>query len=76
MRWAWHVARMGEKRNMYRLLMGKADGRRPLGRPRRRWLDNIRMDPVEVGWGDVNCEFGIEPSGSIKCWETIERPNN
>jgi hypothetical protein len=53
MRWVWHVARMGEKRNVYRLLVGKPEERRPLGRPRRRWLDNIRMDPVEVGWGDV-----------------------
>jgi hypothetical protein len=44
MRWAGHVARMGEKRNAYRLLLGKADGKRPLGRPRRRWVDNIRMD--------------------------------
>jgi hypothetical protein len=44
---------MGEKRNAYRLLMGKPEGRRSLGRPRRRWLDNIRMDLVEVGWGDV-----------------------
>jgi hypothetical protein len=41
------------KRNAYRLLMGKPEGRRPLRRPRRRWLDNIRMDLVEVGWGDV-----------------------
>jgi hypothetical protein len=49
MRWAGHVARMGEKRNVYRLLVGKPGGRRPLGRPRRRWLDNIRMDVVEVG---------------------------
>jgi hypothetical protein len=54
MRWARHVARMGEKRNVYRLLVGKPEGRRPLGRPIRRWLDNIRMDLVEVGWGDVN----------------------
>jgi hypothetical protein len=54
MRWAWHVARMGEKRNAYRLLVGKPEGRRPLGRPRRRWLDNIRMDFVEVGRGDVD----------------------
>jgi hypothetical protein len=46
MRWTWHVARMGEKRNAYRLLVGKPEGRRPLGRPRRRWLDNIRMDLV------------------------------
>jgi hypothetical protein len=42
----------GEKMNAYRLLMGKPEGRRPLGRPRRRWLDNMRMDLVEVGWGD------------------------
>jgi hypothetical protein len=54
MRWAGHVARIGEKRNAYGLLVGKPEGRRPLGRPRRRWLDNIRMDLVEVGWGDVD----------------------
>jgi hypothetical protein len=41
MKWEEHVARMGEKRNAYRLLVGKPEGRRPLGRPRRRWLDNI-----------------------------------
>jgi hypothetical protein len=45
---------MEEKRNAYRLLVGKPEGRRPLGRPRRRWLDNIRMDLVEVGSGDVD----------------------
>jgi hypothetical protein len=45
---------MGEKRNAYRLLMGKPVGKRPLARPRRRWLDNIRLDLVEVGWGDVD----------------------
>jgi hypothetical protein len=44
MRWAGHVARMGEKRNVYRLLVGKPEGKRPLGRPRRRWIDNIKMD--------------------------------
>jgi hypothetical protein len=49
MRWAGHVARMGEKRNVYRLLVGKQEGWKPLGRPRRRWLDNIRMHLVEVG---------------------------
>jgi hypothetical protein len=54
MRWAGHVARMGANRNAYRLLVGKLEGRRPLGRPRRRWLDNNRMDLVEVGWGDVD----------------------
>jgi hypothetical protein len=49
MRWVGNVARMGEKRNAYRLLMGKPEGRRPLGRPRRRWLNSIRIDVVEVG---------------------------
>jgi hypothetical protein len=54
MRWARHVARMGEKRSAYRLLVGKPEERRPLERSRRRWLDNIRMDFVEVVWGDVD----------------------
>jgi hypothetical protein len=45
---------MGEKRNAYRLLVGKPEGKRPLGRPRRRWMDNIMMDLGEVGWGDVD----------------------
>jgi hypothetical protein len=53
-RWAGHVARMGDNRNANKLLVGKPEGRRPLGRPIRRWLDNIRMDLVEVGWGDVD----------------------
>jgi hypothetical protein len=44
----------GGERNTYRLLVGKPEGRRPLGRPRHRWLDKIRMDLVEVGWGDVD----------------------
>jgi hypothetical protein len=48
MRWAGHVARMGEKRNMYRLLVGKPEGKRPLGRPRRRWIDNIKMGLLEI----------------------------
>jgi hypothetical protein len=48
MRWAGHVARMGEKRNAYRLLVGKQEGKRPLGRPRLRRVDNIRMDLGEV----------------------------
>jgi hypothetical protein len=54
MRWAGHVARMGEKRNVYRLLVGKPEGKRPLGRPRRRWVDNIKMDRLEIGWGGVD----------------------
>jgi transcription termination factor 2 len=54
MRWAGHVARMGEKRNAYRLVVGSSEGRRPLGGPRHRWVVNIRMDLVEEGWGDVD----------------------
>jgi hypothetical protein len=54
MRWAGHVARMGEERNVYRVWMGKSEGKRPLGRPRRRWEDGIRMDLREIGWGSVN----------------------
>jgi hypothetical protein len=82
MRWAGHLARMGEKRNMYRLLVGKSEGKRPLGRPRRRWMDNIKMDLLGIGLNVVDwiglaqvessCELGNEPSGSIKCWETTE----
>jgi hypothetical protein len=54
MRWAGHVARIGEKRNAYILLVGKPEGKRPLGRPRRRWMDTIRRDLEVVGWGDVD----------------------
>jgi hypothetical protein len=54
MRWAGHVARIGEKRNAYRLLVGKPEGKRPLGRPRRRCVENIKSDLGEVGWGDVD----------------------
>jgi len=51
MRWAGHVARMGEERRVCRVLVGKREGKRPLGRPRRRWVDNIRMDLQDVGCG-------------------------
>jgi hypothetical protein len=54
MRWAGHVARMGKKRNMYRLLVGKPEGKRPLGRPRRRWIDNSKMDFSEIGLNVVD----------------------
>jgi hypothetical protein len=54
MRWAGHVARMGEGRGAYRILVGRLEGRRPLGRPRRRWEDNIKMDLQEVGWGGID----------------------
>jgi hypothetical protein len=77
MRWAnAPCSTNGAKKNAYRLLVGKPEGRRPLGRPRRRSVDNIGMDLVEAGWDGVDwiglaqdressCEFGIEPSGSI-----------
>jgi len=51
MRWAAHVAHMCEERWVYRVLVGKPEGRRPLGRPRRRWVDNIRKDLLELGCG-------------------------
>jgi len=51
MRWAGHVTRMGEESGVYRVLVGKPQGKKPLGRPRRRWVDNIRMDLQEVGCG-------------------------
>jgi hypothetical protein len=54
MRWAGHVAGMGEKRNAYRILMGKPEGKRPLRRPGHRWEDNIRMDLREIGWGGMD----------------------
>jgi hypothetical protein len=50
MRWAGNVARMGEMRNAYRILVGKPEGKRPLGRPKRRWVENIKMDPREIEW--------------------------
>ena len=54
MGWAGHVARMGERRGVYRVLVGKPEGKRPLGRLRRRWEDNIKMDLEEVGCGGMD----------------------
>jgi hypothetical protein len=54
LRWAGHVARMWEGRGAYRILVGRPEGRRPLGRPRRRWENNIKMDIWEMGWGGMN----------------------
>ena len=86
MRWAGHVERIGERREVYRVLVGKPEGRRPLQRPRRRWEDNIKMDLEEVGCGGMDwidatqdrdrwwatCDSGNEPSGFIKCGEFID----
>jgi hypothetical protein len=60
MRWAGHVARMGEGRNVYRVLVGRPEGKRPRGRPRRRWEDGIKMDLREIGWGVC----GVDSPGS------------
>jgi hypothetical protein len=54
MRRAGHVARKGDKRNACRILVGKPEGKRPLGRPRRRWVDNIKMDLREIGWNGMD----------------------
>jgi hypothetical protein len=72
------MALMGKERNMYRVLVGKPEGKKPLRRPRRRWEDGIRMDLREIDWGSVewiqfaqyrgpvsgSCEYGDEPAGS------------
>jgi hypothetical protein len=65
MRWAGHVARMGEGRNVYRVLVGKPDGKRPPERPRRRWEDGIKMDLREIGCGDVDW---IQLAQDRDCW--------
>ncbi|KAJ4440696.1 hypothetical protein ANN_08844 [Periplaneta americana] len=60
LRWAGHVAHMGESRNAYRVLVGRPEGKRPLGRPRRRWEDNIKMDLREVGYdGEAPCKADL-----------------
>jgi len=68
MRWAGHVARMGEERRVYRVLVGKPEGRRPLGRPRLRWVGNIRMDLEEVGCG---CRDWIELAQDRDRWRML-----
>ena len=57
LRWMGHVARMGERRSIYMVLVGKLEGKRPLGSPRRRWEDNIKMELEELGWGFGNMKW-------------------
>jgi hypothetical protein len=89
MRWTGHVARMGETRTAYRILVGKPEEKRPLERPRRRWVDNTEIDLRDrMGWygldrsgsgyGQVegSCEHDDEPSDSLKCWEVLEWLHN
>jgi len=68
MRWAGHVARMGEGRGVHRVLVGKPEGKRPLGRPRRRWEDNIKMNLQEVGGG---CEDWMELAQNRDRWRKL-----
>jgi len=67
-RWAGHVVRMGEERGVCRVLVEKSEGRRPLGRPRRRWVDNIRLDLQEVGCG---CMDWIGLAQDRDSWRTL-----
>jgi hypothetical protein len=90
MRWAGHVARMEEKRNAYRILIGKPEGKRPIGRPRRRWVDNIKIDLREIGWNGMDwmnldqdrdqwttlVSTVMNFSGSIKCRGVAEWLHN
>jgi hypothetical protein len=66
-RWAGHVALMGEKRGAYRILVGRPEGRRSLGRPRHRWEDNIKMDLQDVGW----CVDWIELAQDKDRWRAL-----
>jgi len=68
MRWVGHVARAGERRGVYRALAGKPEGKRPLGRPRRRWEDNIKMDLQEVGCG---CMDWIDLAEDEDRWQAL-----
>jgi hypothetical protein len=68
LRWDGHVAHMGERKRIYSFLVGKIEGKRPLGRPRRRWEDNITMDPPEVGCG---CVDWIELAQDRVRWRAI-----
>jgi len=86
MKWVMHVACMGKERGVHRALVGKPEGKSPLGRPRRRWVDNIRTDLQEVGCGYVDwiglaqgrdrwrtlVSVGNEPWGSVKCGEFLD----
>jgi hypothetical protein len=67
-RWAWYVPRMGEKRNAYRILVGKSEGKRPLGRPRRRWVDDVKTSLREIGW---DCMDWIDLAQDRDQWRAL-----
>jgi hypothetical protein len=68
MRWAGHVARIGEGRNVYRVLVGKPEGKRRLGRPRQSWEDGIKMDLGEIGW---RCVEWIHLAQDRDRWQSV-----
>ena len=68
MRWVGHVACMRERRGIYRVLVGKPEGKRPLGRPKGRWEDNIKMDIQEVGYGGMDW---IELAQDRESWRAL-----
>jgi hypothetical protein len=70
MRGAWHVARIGAKRNAYRILVGKPEVKRPLGRPRRRWVNNIKMDLREIEWDGMDW---IDLAQNMDQWRALVR---
>jgi hypothetical protein len=81
MRWAGNVARMGEKRNAYSILVGQLEVKIPPGRPKRRWVDNVEMDYREIGWdgidwidlaSDRDQWRALVNTSSIKCWKVLE----
>jgi hypothetical protein len=74
MRWAEHVPRMGEVRGAYNILVGRPEGRRPLGRTRRRWEDNIKMDLREIGFGDVDWIHWAQDRG--RWWAVVNTVMN
>jgi hypothetical protein len=68
MRWAGHVSRMGETRKAYRILVGKPERKRPLGRPKHRWVDNIKIDLRETGW---DCMDWIDLAQNREQWRAL-----
>jgi hypothetical protein len=70
MRWAGHVARIGEGRGVYRVLVGRSEVKRPLGRPRRSWEDNIKMDLTEIGIDGANWIRLVQYR--VQCWAFVK----
>jgi hypothetical protein len=68
MKWMGHIVRMGEKNNAYRLLVGKREGKRPLLRLKRGWVDNIKVDLREIGWGGMDWIYLVH---NEDCWRTL-----